>query len=115
MEFGKIMTPVLQYKKLLYSLHELIFHNKDEEDNGNIIRDDMDIPWREMSKEERDEMTEFSRELYSLSDGCKCIPMNKEMAELLLKSLSVAEYEGAIGQLEVKRVKRILECFVENT
>lgn len=53
-QVGKRMTPFALSIQLLLQLHALIDQDRDEGDEGDLLRDKMDGPWELLNDEERD-------------------------------------------------------------
>ncbi len=62
-------SPALEYAKLLCELHGLFLVGKDEGDEAEAVRDQMDRPWYAMTPEQRLRMRGLSEDLYALAEG----------------------------------------------
>lgn len=56
------------YETLLKRLHRLIAEGKGDTDAADVVREAMDIPFRRLSKPERDRLNHLSGDLYQLQD-----------------------------------------------
>jgi hypothetical protein len=53
----------------LLRLHELTLARQDESPEADSIRESMADVWEDLSPEEKDRVTAFSKDLYEISDG----------------------------------------------
>jgi tetratricopeptide (TPR) repeat protein len=56
----------IEYEKLLHELHQLMAQGKGDSPEADLIRDEMDRPWRELSEEEIARLNGLSADLYML-------------------------------------------------
>ena len=55
------------YSKWLRQLHALIAEGKGDDDEADKLRDEMDLPWRQLNKDELNFVQGLSADLYTLS------------------------------------------------
>src|ERR1017187_4762669 len=65
----KSKTPILESARLLRDLHALFAHSKEESEEADAIREQMEGPWYAMTPQERELMRGLSADLYSVVDG----------------------------------------------
>ena len=63
---SKCMDRVLRLVELNVQIHQLIKEGKDEEDEGEKIRDEMDQYWHSFSEIDQEWLRQFSASLYKL-------------------------------------------------
>jgi hypothetical protein len=69
MVFNVYYPPLLTLaKKLIYRLHELSLDGQNDSEAADVIRDELDVFWRDLTDEECDLLTEYSAELYESED-----------------------------------------------
>ena len=57
------------YIRLLEQLHELIASGKGDDAEADAVRDEMDTPWKHLSKQEIEAVRAYSAELYKKSEA----------------------------------------------
>src|SRR5450631_2468452 len=65
----KSMTPVLESSRLLRELHALFVQGKDESEEADAIREQMEEPWYAMTPQEQERMRGLSADLYTVAEG----------------------------------------------
>src|SRR5437764_843362 len=65
----KSNTPALESARLLRELHTLFIQGKEEGDEADAIRNEMETPWYGMTSQERKRMRGLSADLYALAEG----------------------------------------------
>jgi hypothetical protein len=58
----------VEYERLLRELHRLIAEGRGDTEEADLIRDDMDVPERKLSREEQDRLDGLSADLYMLQE-----------------------------------------------
>ena len=58
-----------QYKTLLRVLHEMQISERGDSQQADAIRDEMDIPWRNMTLEEVHHCDGYSEGLYAMTES----------------------------------------------
>lgn len=61
-------APFLEYVRLLIQLHKLIQEGRDESEEGEAIRDEMDGPGNRLTEEEKNSIHQLSADLDAIGD-----------------------------------------------
>ena len=94
------------YETLLKRLHRLIAEGKGDTDAADIVREEMEIPFRQLSKPERDRLNQLSGDLYQLQDDEVYEPVDdpaertrERMASVLQAARQRNDHEAVLSLL----------------
>jgi hypothetical protein len=65
----KSKSPVLESARLLRELHALFAQGKEESEEADAIREQMEEPWYAMTPQEQERMRGLSADLYAEAEG----------------------------------------------
>ena len=57
--------PLATYRRYLEQLHAMIREGKGDSDEADLLREEMEEPWYLLSEEEKQEMAQYSEDLYA--------------------------------------------------
>jgi len=87
-----------EYADRLVRLHWHISQGQGDSDAADEVRDEMDLPWRRMSEDEIQLMSDLSVDLYSITDPpCEVQPLQHEFKSSLNDVLDRQAYRDALG------------------
>src|SRR5437667_450873 len=100
-EIKQPLAAALNYAHLLRDLHALFLKGKEDGEEAESVRDQMDAPWYAMTTEERERMRGLSRDLYALAEGGPPrVAMNAPELEIWKKELDDRKVRYLQGDID---------------
>jgi enoyl-CoA hydratase/carnithine racemase len=94
----------VSYVRLLGELHRLIQQGRDEEPEGDDLRDRMDAPGERLSREELAAVKGIAADFYSLAETRDVLPADAARAEDLVRAVARERESGRLPEaLELAR------------
>jgi tetratricopeptide (TPR) repeat protein len=95
-----------QSARLMLRLHELMVAGKDESEDGQQVRDEMDYPWYQLSQEEQDVIGGLSADLYTIGEDQRSPSADDVSSAVVQEVTDLYDRKNWSGLLDFMREKQ---------